>query len=413
MTGKPPLLPVAEARALIVSRLTPLPVETVALDAALGRVLAADMTAKVSHPPADVSAMDGYALRAADAATAPVTLKLVGESAAGHPWSGEIGAGEAVRIFTGAHVPKSADAVVIQEDCTAGVGEVTFNEPAKHGRHIRPAAQDFREGDVVLKAPRRLTARDIGLLAAMNHAMVPVRRRPKVGVISTGDEIVMPGNPVGPGQLVSANGPGLCAFVTAHGGEAIHLGIAPDDTAALRQMMERAGEVDLLLTSGGVSVGDHDLVKRVLGDMGLDLAFHRIAMRPGKPLLFGAVRTADGSTTPVMGLPGNPVSAMICAILFLGPALGGLQGLPGVLPALMPARLAGTIKANDNREDYLRSRLGRADDGMLTVTPFPIQDSAMVSAMAAAEALLVRAPFAPAAQDGDLVGILLLDPPHP
>jgi molybdopterin molybdotransferase len=211
---------------------------------------------------------------------------------------------------------------------------------------------------------------------------------------------------------VSANGPGLCAFVDAHGGEAIHLGIAPDDTAALRQMMETAGDVDLLLTSGGVSVGDHDLVKRVLGDMGLDLAFHRIAMRPGKPLLFGAVRTAKG-TTAVMGLPGNPVSAMICAILFLGPALDALQGLPGALPATMPARLLGAAKANDNREDYLRSSLGRAADGMLTVTPYSVQDSAMVAALAHADALLVRAPFAPAAQEGDLVEVLLLDPPHP
>ncbi len=412
MHGKPPLLPVVDARALIVSRLTALPVETVSLDAALGRVLATDMTAKVSHPPADVSAMDGYAVRFEDAGTAPVTLRLVGEAAAGHPWSGDVKAGEAVRIFTGAHVPKGATSIVIQEDATLGTGEVTLNEAAIRGRHIRPMGQDFRTGDVVLKAPRRLSARDIGLLAAMNHAAVPVRRKPRVGVISTGDEIVMPGADVGPGQLVSANGPGLCAFVTAHGGEAIHLGIAPDDTAALRQMVETAGDVDMLLTSGGVSVGDHDLVKRVLGDMGLDLAFHRIAMRPGKPLLFGAVRTAKGAT-PIMGLPGNPVSAMICAILFLGPALDALEGLPGVLPATLPARLVGTLKANDTREDYLRATLGRASDGMLTVTPYPVQDSAMVAALANADALLVRAAFAPAAYAGDLVEVLLLDPPHP
>ena len=412
MHGKPPLLPVVDARALIVSRLAALPAEIVPLEAALGRVLAADMTAKVSHPPADVSAMDGYAVRFEDAGTAPVTLRLVGEAAAGHPWSSEVKAGEAVRIFTGAHVPAGATSIVIQEDATLGTGEVTLNEAALRGRHIRPMGQDFRTGDVVLKAPRRLSTRDIGLLAAMNHAAVPVRRKPRVGVISTGDEIVMPGAEVGPGQLVSANGPGLCAFVTAHGGEAIHLGIAPDDTAALRQMVETAGDVDMLLTSGGVSVGDHDLVKRVLGDMGLDLAFHRIAMRPGKPLLFGAVRTGKGAT-PVMGLPGNPVSAMICAILFLGPALDALQGLPGVLPATLPARLVGTLKANDTREDYLRATLGRASDGMLTVTPYPVQDSAMVAALANADALLVRAAFAPAACAGDLVEVLLLDPPHP
>jgi molybdopterin molybdotransferase len=289
---------------------------------------------------------------------------------------------------------------------------VTLTEAARRGRHIRPKGLDFVAGSIVLSAPRRLTARDVGLLAAMNHAAVPVRRRPRVGVMSTGDEIVAPGSAVGPGQLVSANGPGLCAFVEAHGGETVPLGIAPDDPGVLRRLIEAAPAVDLLVTSGGVSVGDHDLVKRVLGDMGLDLAFHRIAMRPGKPLLFGTVRTATGPT-PILGLPGNPVSAMICAILFLGPALAALQGLPGELPPLLPARLGAAVKANDAREDYLRSRLERAADGSLVATPFPVQDSGMVSALAAADALIPRLPFAPAAEAGATVGILLLDPPRP
>ena len=411
MASKPALLSVTDARQTIVARLNRLAPETIALDAALGRVLAADMAARLSHPAADVSAMDGYAVRATDVTASGTTLRVVGESAAGHPWAGHVGQGEAVRIFTGAHVPTGADTIIIQEDTTPGLAEVTLNIAPTPGRHIRAMGQDFRTGDVTMCAPRRLTARDIGLLAAMNHPHVAVSRRPRVGVISTGDEIVMPGMPVGPGQLVSANGPGLCAFVTAHGGDPIHLGIAADDTAALRSRIENAGDVDLLVTSGGVSVGDHDMVKRVLGDLGLDLAFHRIAMRPGKPLLFGHVRSG-ARNTPVMGLPGNPVSAMICAILFLGPALAALQGLPGDLPVPLPARLGAPVKANDSREDYLRSSLTRADDGAMVVTPFNIQDSGMVSALAAADALIIRPPFAPAADIGASVPIMLLDMPR-
>ena len=405
---KAPLLPVPEARKLIVSRMAPLGIENVPVESALGRVLAAPLAAKVSHPAADVSAMDGYALRAEDAATAPVTLRLVGEAAAGHPWSGKLRAGEAIRIFTGAYMPAGGDAVVIQEDASSGVGEVTLNEPARPGRHVRVAGLDFREGTVALRPPHRLSVRDIGLAAAMNHATVPVYRRPRVGIISTGDEVVMPGSDVKPGQLVSANGPSLCAFVSARGGEPVHLGVAPDDAAALRALMDRAGEVDLLVTTGGVSVGDHDLVKRVLGDMGLDLAFHRIALRPGKPLLFGAVKSG-AKVTPIMGLPGNPVSAMICAILFLGPALAALQGLSGEAPLLTPARLGTALEANGTREHYLRSRLARGSDGIMTVFPFEMQDSAMIAALAAADALLVRPPFAPAAQAGELVNVVLLD----
>ncbi|TAL03031.1 MAG: molybdopterin molybdenumtransferase MoeA [Rhodospirillaceae bacterium] len=402
------MLPVADARRMILARLPILESETVPLEKALGRALASDMAARVSHPAADVSAMDGYAVRADDAATAPATLKVVGESAAGHPWSGSIKAGQAVRIFTGAYVPSGADAIVIQEDTKTGDGVVITIEAVRPGQHIRRAGQDFRAGDIGLRAPRCLTARDIGFLGAMNHGEVRVRRRPRVGIISTGDEIVMPGHPIAPGQLASANGPGLYAFATAHGAEAHHFGIAPDDTSALRALLERAGEVDILLTSGGVSVGDHDLIKQVLGDMGLDLAFHKIAMRPGKPLLFGAIRTASG-TTPIMGLPGNPVAAMICAIMFLGPALDVMQGLPGDLPPLMNARLGAPLKANDIREDYIRAALAPGPDGVPVATPFPVQDSSMVSALARADVLIVRPPFAPAANAGDQVAVLPLD----
>jgi molybdopterin molybdotransferase len=406
MDAKVPLLPVADARRMIVERMRVLESETVPLDQALGRVLAQDMTAQVSHPAADVSAMDGYAVRTDDAVL-DAKLKVVGESAAGHPWAGHLKPGEAVRIFTGAYVPAGADAIVIQEDTAPIDGGVKVTEAALRGRHIRKEGQDFHKGDVTLRAPKRLTARDVGLLGAMNHGVVPVRRPPRVGVISTGDEIVMPGNPIGPGQLSSANGPGLSAYVVSQGGEAIHLGIAKDDAAALRELVGRANEVDMLLTSGGVSVGDHDLIKRVLGDMGLDLAFHKIAMRPGKPLLFGQVHN-KGVTTPVMGLPGNPVAAMICSIMFLGPALAAMQGLPGELPPLMPAKLGAAMKANDKREDYIRGSLTVGTDGYAVATPFPVQDSAMVSALARADVLILRPPFAPAANAGDQVSVLPL-----
>ncbi|MDX2223808.1 MAG: molybdopterin molybdotransferase MoeA, partial [Rhodospirillaceae bacterium] len=298
------MISVAEARARIVAALTPLPNETIDVMDTLGRVLAVDAIARISHPVADMSAMDGYAVRAADA-VAGARLRVTGKAAAGHPWSGAVGPGEAARIFTGAHVPAGADAIVIQED-TAAAGEfVTINETAIGGRHIRPAAQDFRDGETVLTAPRRLSYRDVGLLAAMNLPLVHVTRRPRVAILSTGDEVVMPGDPIGPGQLVSANGPGLCAFVRHHGGEPVHLGIASDDAASLQALAESATNADMIVTSGGVSVGDHDLIGSVLGRAGLDVGFHKIAMRPGKPLMFGRFKS-----TPFMGLPGNPVSAM-------------------------------------------------------------------------------------------------------
>jgi molybdopterin molybdotransferase len=396
------MIPVAEARGRIVAALTPVPQETIDVMDALGRVLAADAVARVSHPAADVSAMDGYAVRAADA-IAGARLRVVGKAAAGHPWSGTVGPGEAARIFTGAHVPAGADAIVIQEDTEAAGDVVVIKEAALKGRHIRPAAQDFRAGETVLSAPRRLTYRDVGLLAAMNLPSIPVFRQPRVAVLSTGDEVVMPGDPVGPGQLVSANGPGLCAFVRRHGGEPVHLGIARDDDASLRAMAERATGVDMIVTSGGVSVGDHDLIGSVLGRAGLDVGFHKIAMRPGKPLMFGRFKT-----TPFMGLPGNPVSAMVCAILFLGPALARLQGLPGGPPPTTPVKLAAPLKANDKREDYLRATLAREADGALVATVFPKQDSAMITLLAQADALIVRPPFAPEAKAGDTVPAIVL-----
>ncbi|MCB2108289.1 MAG: molybdopterin molybdotransferase MoeA [Rhodobacteraceae bacterium] len=396
------MISVAEARQKIVAALTPVARETVPVAESLGRVLAMDAVARISHPVADVSAMDGYAVRTADAVVG-ASLNVVGESAAGHPWPGTVGAGQAARIFTGAYVPAGADAVVIQEDTEATGDTVAVKEAAIQGRHIRPAAQDFKTGEMVLPAPKRLTFRDVGLLAAMNLPEIEVFRRPRVAVLSTGDEVVMPGDPVAYGQLVSANGPGLCAFVRHHGGEAIHLGVAKDDETSLRALAESATGVDMIVTSGGVSVGDHDLIGSVLGRAGLDVGFHKIAMRPGKPLMFGTFKA-----TPFMGLPGNPVSAMVCAILYLAPALARLQGLPGHAPATTSVMLAASIKANDKREDYLRATLARDSSGTLTATPYAKQDSAMLTTLARADALIVRPPFAPEAKPGDYVPAIIM-----
>jgi molybdopterin molybdotransferase len=393
------MIPVAEARAKIVAALSPLGHEDVSIMDALGRVLATDAAARVSHPQADVSAMDGFAVRASDAAKGSA-LKVVGTSAAGHPWNGSVGAGQAARIFTGAHVPSGADSVVIQEDTTTNGDTVSITEAAAKGRHIRPMGQDFKVGEVVLRAPKRLTARDVGLLAAMNWPRAPVFMKPKVGVLSTGDEVVMPGDPVSHGQLVSANGPGLSAFIAARGAVPVHLGIARDDAASLTAMVNAASGLDMLVTSGGVSVGDHDLIAKVPG---LDVSFHKIAMRPGKPLLFGKLRG-----TAFFGLPGNPVSAMVCAILFLGPALDKLLGLPGHAPATARAKLGAALKANDKREDYLRASLSHDVDGNLIATAFPKQDSGMISSLARADGLIIRPPFAQEAKAGDTADVIVL-----
>ena len=397
------LIPVAEARQRLIESLKPLATDSVPLMEAVGRVLAEDVKAHVTHPPSDVSAMDGYAVRAADVAAIPARVSLVGESAAGHPWSGTVQAGQAVRIFTGAHVPNGADAIVIQEDTDASGTAITIKESSHVGRHIRPAGQDFKTGDVMLRAPRRLTARDIGLAGAGNNAHLRVYRRPRVGVLSTGDEVAMPGERVGAHQIVSANGPSICAFVRSLGGIDVHLGVVRDETLALRTALDRAEPLDMLVTSGGVSVGARDLMKQTLSTDDFALAFHKIAMRPGKPLLFGHLKGL-----PIMGLPGNPVSAIVCAILFLGPALERLQGLPGAAPALTPARLGTDMKQNDGREDYVRATITRASDGSLIATPFAKQDSGMISTLAQSDALIVRPPQAPAAKAGDGISILVL-----
>lgn len=397
------MISVEEAQALVRDGITPLGTETVPLANALGRVLAEAPNARISHPAQTVSAMDGYAVKAADVPSVPSTLSVVGESAAGHPFLQDLHDGQAVRIFTGAQVPEGADTVVIQEDVDREGDEISVRE-IEPGRHIRPKAQDFKAGDPLLMAPLRLAPRHIGLLSAGDRPWLEVYRRPRVAILSTGDEIVLPGEPRNEAQIVSANGPALAAFVTAHGGDPVHLGVIKDDEGALKAVASAAGSCDMIVSSGGVSVGDRDLVRKAFGEAGLDVGFHKIAMRPGKPLMFGHL-----NGTPMLGLPGNPVSALVCALLFLGPALDRLQGLPGDAPLLQPAILGADIQANGGRQDYMRAILSREPDGTVTVIPIFAQDSSMIGALANSDALIVRPIGAPAASTGKTVPVLALD----
>ncbi|MBF0561594.1 MAG: molybdopterin molybdotransferase MoeA [Alphaproteobacteria bacterium] len=398
------MISVEEALERILAGMRPLGTEQVSLAEALGRVLAVDVAARVSHPSAAVSAMDGYAVRSHDVTSVPATLKVIGQSAAGHPFGGKVGRGEAVRTFTGAVVPDGADAIVIQEDTTAGNGAVTVHETVGPGRFIRAKGTDFTEGDILLRAGRQLSFRDIGLAAAMNVPWLQVSRRPRIAILSTGDEVMLPGDRILPGQLVGANGFALAAFVTAAGGVPVDLGIALDDRDSLLSLAAGAKGADLLITSGGVSVGDHDLVQQVLGEVGLEVNFWKVAVRPGKPMVFGHM-----GDVPLLGFPGNPVAAMVGALLFLGPAMRALQGLPPQPAPRVTAALARDLPANDVREDYLRATLHHATDGTLMVDPFESQDSAQMARLAQADCLAIRPPLAPPAKAGNSIEIILLD----
>jgi molybdopterin molybdotransferase len=395
------MISVEEALARLLAPLEALPPEQVSIADAVGRVLAEDVAARRTQPPFAVSAMDGYAVRAADVEQVPAQLKIVAEIPAGAGFGGTIGAGEAARIFTGAPLPAGADAIVIQEDTERDGDQVEIREGAPKGSYVRRAGLDFAEGDVLLRAGRRLTPRDIGLAAAMNRPWLFVHRRPRVGILSTGDEIVMPGDPIGPHQIVSSNALGLAAFATACGALPILVGNAPDDPDALRHIAAAAQGVDLFVTTGGVSVGEHDLVREVLSEEGLAIDFWQIAMRPGKPLMVGKYRG-----TPMLGLPGNPVSTLVCSLLFLKPALEKLSGLPDKGDPQTTARLGIALKQNDRRQDYLRARLQRAPDGALEVVPFEVQDSSMMRPLAASDCLVMRPPHAPALPAGTEVPII-------
>jgi len=403
----PPPTPVADAlRSILGSAAAPADIESVPLRRAAGRTLARDLAALRTQPPRAVSAMDGYAVRAVDIAIAPATLDLVGESAAGRGFDGVVGPGQAARIFTGAPVPEGADTVLIQENAAAEPGHLRALQSEPQGRNIRRAGQDFSAGEVLLSAGLRLGAADIALAAAMNHPALPVFRRPRVAVLATGDELVLPGEEPGPDRIVASNGFALMALAESAGAEPIDLGIVGDDFASLRAAFARArdGGADLLVTLGGASVGDHDLVQRTLVAEGMTLGFWRVAMRPGKPLLHGRLGAMQ-----VLGLPGNPVSAIVCGLLFVSPLIRALSGdrHAGDDPS-EPAVLAIPMAANDGRQDYVRARIIASAGGVPHVEPGSRQDSSLLKALSDADCLVIRPPHAAAAAAGTPCRIIRL-----
>jgi len=398
------LMPVAEALQRVLADAAPLAAEAVPLNEALGRVLTQDVAALRTQPPASVSAMDGYAVRGQDVTSAPVTLQVIGEVAAGHPFDGTVGPGQAARIFTGGLMPAGADTVVVQEVTRRDGDAVIVEKSVAPGRNVRSKGLDFSEGQVLLKKGRRLTGRDLMLAAAMNHPTVPVYRRPKIAIAGTGDELMPPGSALQAGQIVFSNGFALSALARGEGAEVNDLGIARDklDDIAAKVREARAWGADVLVTTGGASVGEHDLVQQALASEGLDLSFWRVALRPGRPMMHGKVGAMQ-----VLGVPGNPVSSYVCSYLFLTPLIRRLAGRTDVEQKPEPARLGRDLPENDERQDYLRASLEDGPDGPMA-TPLMAQDSSQMALLARAECLVIRPPHAPAAPAGSSCVILKL-----
>ena len=399
-------LSVEEARVRVLDGVEPLPAEVIAVGTAHGRVLTADLAALRSQPAEAVSAMDGYAVRAADVTNLPAALTVIGEAAAGQPFVGTIGHGETARIFTGGVLPAGADAVVLQEHSDRRGAVVVIKSSPPVGKHVRAPALDFARGAVVLRKGRRLSDRDLALAAGMNHPVVAVHRRPKLGILATGDELVAPGSELARGQVVYSNGFAIAALARREGAEVADFGIVPDrldPTVTAIEQVRRSG-VDILVTTGGASVGDYDLVKRSLEIQGLKLAFWKVAMRPGRPLIHGRI-----GATHVLGLPGNPVSSYVGAFLFLIPLLRRLCGRSDLFAPLESAVLGRDLAKNDERTDYLRAQLDVGADGTLVATPFGLQDSSLLVPLAQADCLVVRDPYAAAAKSGTRCGVIKLD----
>ncbi|MEK4034339.1 gephyrin-like molybdotransferase Glp [Methylocystis sp. IM3] len=398
------LLSVDEALARVLSGAARLGEEEVALARARGRRLSRDLVAKRTQPPVDVSAMDGYAVRSSDLAAGPV--RVVGESAAGHGYDAALEPGEALRIFTGAPTPDGADAILLQEDAEVADGLVTAKEAATPGQHIRTAGLDFRAGAPGLFAGAKLGPAELALAAAMNHAALPVARRPRVAIIASGDELVPPGAEPGPAQIIACNSFAVGAIAEEAGAEVIDLGIFRDDLDELERgiALAREARADVLVTLGGASVGDHDLLRPALARQGMTLDFWKIAMRPGKPLISGRLGAAH-----ILGLPGNPVASIVCALVFLAPLLRALQGDPDAAADRTETAVAGAdLPANKGRRDYMRARLSRDAAGRLVATPQPMQDSSLLTELAQSQALLIREPGEPPAPAGSPCRIMRL-----
>ncbi len=397
------LTSINDAKAAILQELKPTPVEKVPLAEAAGRILAKDLKAGRDQPPFNSSAMDGYAVISTDVLRPGARLEVIGEAPAGRAYSGAVKRGQTVRIFTGAPLPKGADTIVIQEDCDVDGSDIVVREAVKHAAFVRSKGLDFQRGEQLIDAGQLLGARETALAAAMNHATLPVRRRPRIAIMPTGDELVEPGTKPRPDQIVSSNNFALAAMIKRYGGEPVDLGIVPDDKQALKTAIEKAKGCDVLVTLGGASVGDHDLVQDALSAAGLKLSFYKIAMRPGKPLMFGKL-----GKTRVLGLPGNPVSAIVCARLFLKPLIDGLLGLDTADPPLQ-GRLGSDVPANDQRQDYLRAKLASGVDGSLIALPFARQDSSMLRRLMESDCLVIRPPNAQRAFKGQPVELIMLD----
>ena len=390
------MLSVGQALDQIFALVTPLESEIVTLAHAAGRVLSEPARADRDQPPFAASAMDGYAVQNGDVAPGAV-LEVIGEAAAGRHYSGAVASGQAVRIFTGAPVPDGADRVIIQEDVRVDGARITLNGSLDATRYIRPSGTDFKLG-TQLSAPRRLRPGDLALLAAMNAATVTVARRPVVALIATGDELVVPGATPGPDQIIASNAFGLMALAQSAGAIVHTLPIARDNAGSIGAALELASDADLIITIGGVSAGDHDLVGEVAAAQGFAQTFHMVAMRPGKPLLAGRLGGAI-----LLGFPGNPVSSMVCGHIFMVPVLNAMQGLGSHPAPRTSARLDAALGANGRREHYMRARV---QDGQIRA--FERQDSALLSVLADANALLVRPPNDPARAVGDIVEFILL-----
>ncbi len=394
------MMSVAEALERLFDLVTPLDTEAVPLRQAAGRVLATDAIAARTQPPFDASAMDGYAVCGTEVEP-DAMFKVIGEAAAGHGFSEPVGPGQCVRIFTGAPLPAGTDHVVIQEDTTRRGDVIILGRDLDPKSNVRPAGGDFKAGDLIA-APRRIGATDVALLASMNIAEARVFKRPTVAILATGDELVAPGECPGPDQIIASNSYGLAALLERAGAEARLLPIARDTVPALKTAFTLAASADLIVTIGGASVGDHDLVADAAAEMGMVQSFYKVAMRPGKPLMAGRM-----GSVPMVGLPGNPVSAMVCGTIFVAPMIRAMQGLPAVAPARLSGRLATPLTQNGPREHYMRARLTPAG-----LSAFDRQDSSLLTVLAGADALLLRPPHDPAQPVGTVMEYIPLRQQH-